>query len=103
MKGNARPHFSPAKIVTGLAIPCGERYDSAPNHFARELSQTMGPMTHRYPRTGIPNRTEFRCRECGYVYLIADRSSSDRKKHPLAYRTCQSCHFKVWGTREPKM
>ena len=63
----------------------------------------MAPITRRYPRTGIPNRTEFRCRECGYVFSVGDRASADRKKHPLAYRTCKSCYLKIWGTAEPQV
>ncbi|MBN2490425.1 MAG: hypothetical protein JXQ29_06210 [Planctomycetes bacterium] len=62
----------------------------------------MGPTIRRYPRTGIPNRSEFRCRECGYVFPVGARASSNRKLHPLAYRTCQSCHLRIWGTREPR-
>lgn len=58
--------------------------------------------TRRYPRTGIPNRSEFRCRECGYIFATGQRASDDRKNYPLAYRTCRDCHAKVWGTEQPK-
>lgn len=60
-------------------------------------------MSRDYPRTGIPNRTEFRCRECGYVYPVSARASQDRRNHPLAYRTCTTCYHRVWGNREPKV
>lgn len=35
--------FSLAKIITGLAIPGGERYDSAPNQLRESKVRPWGP------------------------------------------------------------
>ncbi len=58
--------------------------------------------TRRYPRTGIPNRAEFRCRECGLIFPTGERASTDRRRHPLSYRTCRACHVEVWGREQPR-